>query len=593
MQGIIETGYIECMPVQEETLVHTLKGRDVEVQSQTGTGKTAAFLITIFQHFLDENSPIKEKKALIIAPTRELAIQIEKEARQVGRYLDFKIGCFYGGVGYQQQENLLEDEVDLIIGTPGRLLDFNQQGKMNFRNLGFFVIDEADRMLDMGFLPDIRKILRRMEGNNTKKQVMLFSATLDVETRSIAREFMHDAVTIEITPEQVTVDKIAQILYHVAEKEKMSLMLGILKKEMPSTALIFTNMKHTAAQVAKQLEYNGYKCQYLSGDLPQSKRLSVINSFKSGKLSYLVATDVAARGLHIDDLEMIINYDLPGDCENYVHRIGRTARAGKSGKAVTLACERYIFNLEPIESFLNMKIPVGIPDDDMFHTDLGPAMDSRRTPRGGSRSSRVHEKIPHKKFPSSTKRPAQKKATHTDTPLKKTAVMDDPSTTAPQIVKPKVGKGSYKDRYSDKFKDRSPDKNRDRDTTKETTKDTSKDISKDRNRNANKDKNRKWDKDRDKGRTAASSEVPKDQKESGDNYYSSKGKKKGESRNAPKVERPKGSIATYEDRIEYYRKKYGDNFHVPSEKSVPMTPPPPKKSLIQKITGIFKRNKNR
>lgn len=603
MQGITETGYLDCMPVQEETLVHTLAGRDVEVQSQTGTGKTAAFLITIFQHFMDANSPIKEKKALIIAPTRELAIQIEKEARQIGRYLDFKIGCFYGGVGYQQQETLLEDDVDLIIGTPGRLLDFNQQGKMNFRDIGFFVIDEADRMLDMGFLPDIRKMLRRMEGNNTKKQIMLFSATLDVETRSIAREFMNNPATIEITPEQVTVDKITQILYHVAEREKMSLMLGILKKEMPNTALIFTNMKHTAAQVAKQLEYNGYKCQYLSGDLPQAKRLNVINAFKSGKLSFLVATDVAARGLHIDDLEMIINYDLPGDCENYVHRIGRTARAGKSGKAISLACERYIFNLEPIETFINMKIPVGIPDDDMFHVDQGPAMDNRRVAKGGSRSSRTHEKVPHKKSTSGAKRLSTKPAKKSSPEPEKSDNKTDSKTDRQEVLKHKVGRGSYKDRYKmiEKPKNQSPETPTD---TAPETKPTANPVppqerkfSKDKNKNQdhNRDKNRDRNRNKypDKEKDKKTTDTPKDRKDTSSNRsrYSSSTKKKGENQPTPKTEHAKDKIATYEDRIEYYRKKYGDNFHLPTEKQTPPPPQPVKKSLLQKITSIFKRNK--
>ena len=356
MKGIEEAGFSTLMPVQEETFVHTLKGKDVTVQSQTGTGKTAAFLVTIFQHFLDKNTG-KNKKALIIAPTRELAIQIEKDAKVLGRYLNFTIGSFYGGVGYKHQEELLKRDVEVIIGTPGRLLDFNSKGKLDFRNIGFLVIDEADRMFDMGFFPDITRILRNSVPCS-KRQTMFFSATLDVKTRSIAREFMNKPVKIEIMPEQVTVDTVSQRIYHVARKEKLNLMLGILKKELPKNALIFTNTKHAAAQVAKHLEYNGYKCLHLSGDLPQSKRLQVIDNFKSGKLPFLVATDVAARGLHIEGLEMIFNYDLPGDCENYVHRIGRTARAGKSGKAISLACESYIYNLEAIESFLGAKIPI-------------------------------------------------------------------------------------------------------------------------------------------------------------------------------------------------------------------------------------------
>ncbi len=403
MKGIEEAGFSTLMPVQEETFVHTLKGKDVTVQSQTGTGKTAAFLVTIFQHFLDKTTG-KNKKALIIAPTRELAIQIEKDAKVLGRYLNFTIGSFYGGVGYKHQEELLKKDVEVIIGTPGRLLDFNSKGKLDFRNIGFLVIDEADRMFDMGFFPDITRILRNSVPCSMR-QTMFFSATLDVKTRSIAREFMNKPVKIEIMPEQVTVDTVSQRIYHVARKEKLNLMLGILKKELPKNALIFTNTKHAAAQVSKHLEYNGYKCLHLSGDLPQSKRLQVIDNFKSGKLPFLVATDVAARGLHIEGLEMIFNYDLPGDCENYVHRIGRTARAGKSGKAISLACESYIYNLEAIESFLGAKIPVAYAEDDLFEESKSQGMTFDVRKRGGIEGGKRRKKPSYGKSRSRSSKP--------------------------------------------------------------------------------------------------------------------------------------------------------------------------------------------
>ncbi len=391
LKGIADAGFTRCMPVQEQTLVHTLRGKDVTVQSQTGTGKTAAFLITIFQHFLGDG-PIKKKKALIVAPTRELAVQIEKEAKLLGKYLNFTIGSFYGGVGYYHQEKLLEKDVDIIIATPGRLLDLNYKGLLNLKKIGCLVIDEADRLFDMGFLPDIRRILRKMPPIN-QRQTMLFSATLDSNTRNLAYEHMYNSVKIEISPEQVTVDKITQEIYHVARREKMNLLLGLLKKEMPRSALIFTNMKHSAAQVAKHLEHNGYKCQYLIGDLPQKKRLKIIGDFKAGRLPFLVATDVASRGLHIDDLELIINYDLPEDCENYVHRIGRTARAGKSGKAIALACEECVLNLDAIEDFIAMKIPVRFADDDLFEENKGTGLvlDTRYGKGGKHRKATYHK----------------------------------------------------------------------------------------------------------------------------------------------------------------------------------------------------------
>ncbi|MEN8222506.1 MAG: DEAD/DEAH box helicase [Acidobacteriota bacterium] len=364
LKGVEKAGYEDCTPVQEKTFKISLTGKDVYVQSQTGTGKTAAFVLTILNNF--ENSKFKfNNQALIIAPTRELAVQIEKEARLLSSFFNLTIGCFYGGVGYKSQEDLLEKGVDIIIGTPGRLLDFQRQGKLDLKNIGYFIIDEADRLFDMGFFPDIRRMARKMSPYY-KRQTMLFSATLNISVKQMAWEYMNSPESIEISPERITVDNIDQKLYHVGKKEKINLLMGILNSELPRNALIFTNTKHQAVRIHKYLTNNGKKCQYLIGDLPQNKRLSTINDFKSGKTNLLVATDVAARGLHIDDLELVVNYDLPGDSENYVHRIGRTARAGKSGKAVALACEEYIYNLEAIEEFIGMSIPVGYADDDLY-----------------------------------------------------------------------------------------------------------------------------------------------------------------------------------------------------------------------------------
>jgi ATP-dependent RNA helicase RhlB len=356
MQGIEEAGFSDCLPVQERTYKHTLKGHDVMVQSQTGSGKTAAFLVSIYQLFT-EDSYKNQKRALIIAPTRELAVQIEDEAKILGAYLPYRTGCFYGGVGYEQQEQLLQKGVAIVIGTPGRLIDLNQSRKLNFSDIGILIIDEADRLFDMGFLPDIRRMIKKMP-DTSRRQTMLFSATLTGRVRELAMEYMNDPVEIEVAPEQVTVNTVTQCIYHVARDEKMNLLLGLLKKENPSSALIFTNMKTTAVRVARQLAHNGFGCEYIIGDLPQKQRLKIINAIKSGTLPILVATDVAARGLHINDLDLVVNYDLPADPEAYVHRIGRTARAGKKGKAITLVCERYVYGLEAIESLINMKIPV-------------------------------------------------------------------------------------------------------------------------------------------------------------------------------------------------------------------------------------------
>jgi ATP-dependent RNA helicase RhlB len=387
LKGIKEMGFTKLTPVQERTLKVTLTGLDAAVQSQTGTGKTAAFLITIFQGQLVAEA--NRRKALIIAPTRELAVQIEAEAKLLGRHLRASVGCFYGGVGYNHQEALLKRGVDIMVGTPGRLLDLEGKGTLSMRDIGFLVIDEADRLFDMGFLPDLRQILRRVPPRQ-RRQTMLFSATLSEPAMRIARDNMNRPEHIEITPEQVTVDTITQELYHVGSREKFSLLLGILKREKPRSVLFFTNMKVDAERLCHRLVGNGYRCEFLTGDLPQSRRLRIINDFKSGRVFFLVATDVAARGLHIDDLDMVVNFDLPADSENYVHRIGRTARAGKNGKAVSLACERYVSNLDPIEKLIHMKIPAIFAEEHMFLRDKSRGMDVRSTtrPRGPESRSR-------------------------------------------------------------------------------------------------------------------------------------------------------------------------------------------------------------
>jgi ATP-dependent RNA helicase RhlB len=365
LKGISAAGFKSCLPVQEKTFLHSLKGQDICVQSQTGTGKTAAFLISIF-HLLTRKS--RNKKCLIIVPTRELAIQIEKEALLLGRFLDFNIGSFYGGSGYNRQKKSLRDGVDIIIGTPGRLMDFGRQKKIDFKEIEMLIIDEADRLFDMGFLPDIRWMLKRMPAYN-ERQTMLFSATLGYRTREIAWEHMNNPVEIILNPDRITVGKISQELYHIESKAKILLLLGILKNREPGNTLIFTNTKQAAYMVSKRLERNRYQSQYLIGDLPQKKREKIIETVKSGRLPYLVATDVAARGLHIDNLELVINYDLPEDPENYVHRIGRTGRTGKSGQAITLVCEKYAFGLEALESFIGMKIPVKWAEESFFGKD--------------------------------------------------------------------------------------------------------------------------------------------------------------------------------------------------------------------------------
>ncbi|AEF82782.1 DEAD/DEAH box helicase [Leadbettera azotonutricia] len=366
-KGINEAGYITCMPVQEQVLANAFNGQDLYVQSQTGTGKTAAFLIVIFQRLLSE-SVINGKKAIIMVPTRELAVQVEEEAKVIGKYLPFKIGSFYGGVGYAQQQQALRDGAQILVGTPGRVLDLNQSGQMNLMDIAFLVIDEADRMFDMGFYPDLRKLIKVVPPAD-RRQTMLFSATLNAWVKNLAWEYTKTPFEIEIAPETVTVEEVEQVLYHVPSENKMRLLMGIMQRERPESAIIFCNTKRYTEIVAKRMKLNGYDCEFIMGDLPQAKRLKIIDDIKAGKLRFLVATDVAARGLDIEDLSLVVNYDLPNESENYVHRIGRTARAGKTGKAITFASEQDIYELPSIEKYIGKKIPSETAVEELYAED--------------------------------------------------------------------------------------------------------------------------------------------------------------------------------------------------------------------------------
>jgi ATP-dependent RNA helicase RhlB len=376
-KGIVEAGYAECTEVQHETLVHTLTGKDVFVQSQTGTGKTAAFLISLFE--LIERGPEREK-AIIISPTRELAVQIAEEAKLLSLYLDFNIVTMFGGVGYNQQLKAIADGIDILIGTPGRLIDMSNRRMLNLHQFNYVVIDEADRMFDMGFVHDIQTILYKLPSKESR-QTMLFSATLTPAVKHLASGSMKDPVEVHIVSQNVTVDAINQQVYHVGSAEKMSLLLGLLKKYGSGRALIFVNMKHMAEEIADRLKGNGYKAEYLTGDLAQGQRQRRIDQFKNNELPLLIATDVAARGIHVDDLELVINYDIPMHSENYVHRIGRTARAGKTGHAITLACETFVEFLAPIEKFINMKLPSTVAEDELYLPDLTAGKNYRRKRR--------------------------------------------------------------------------------------------------------------------------------------------------------------------------------------------------------------------
>lgn len=371
MKGIDAAGYVSCTPVQEKVINASKidgesKGSDLYVQSQTGTGKTAAYLIAVISQMLkDEN---KGKKCLILAPTRELAVQIEEEAKVLVGTSGLKAFSVYGGVGYEKQISKLKKGVDIIIGTPGRIIDLEEGGNLLLSDAKFCVIDEADRMFDMGFYPDLRKILKCLP-DAQERQTMLFSATLNSYVKNLAWEYTRNPIEITIEAENITVTEIDQELLHVSSDEKMKLLLGILKHETPESVIIFCNTKRSCEVVSKRLCLNDLKSDFLIGDLPQSRRSQILKAFKAGELKILVATDVAARGIDVDNLSMVINYDLPVEAENYVHRIGRTARAGKSGKAYTFCSEQDVYNLPAIERYIEMQIPATVAYPEQMEED--------------------------------------------------------------------------------------------------------------------------------------------------------------------------------------------------------------------------------
>lgn len=369
LQGIGKAGFNECTPVQAQTLPEALQGRDIAAQAQTGTGKTAAFLIAVFSRMLALPSPGRgpSPRTLIIAPTRELVVQIDAEAKLLGDSTGFRILPVFGGIDYLKQREEIAKGVDVLIGTPGRLIDYLKQRIYSLKRTQFLVIDEADRLFDMGFISDLRFLLRRMSPYD-KRQSMLFSATLSNRVLELCYEHMNLPVRFSITPDKLTVEQIEQGIYHVGISEKIGLLLGILKNEPNGRYLVFCNTKAAAERIDHVLNANSFATASITGDLDQRRRMKVLSQFREGALAILVATDVASRGLHIDGVTHVINYDLPQDPEDYVHRIGRTARAGAGGKAISLACEEYVHSLHDIEDYIKQKIPVIPMTEEMIIT---------------------------------------------------------------------------------------------------------------------------------------------------------------------------------------------------------------------------------
>ena len=359
-QGISDLGFSRCTPIQSQALPLALAGKDVAGQAQTGTGKTAAYLIALFEH-LDRNAPLEVRepgpRALIVAPTRELAVQIHKDAAALGKHLPYRLGLVFGGIDYDKQRRQLAEGVDLLIGTPGRIIDYFKQRIFGLRGVQVVVLDEADRMFDLGFIRDIRYMLRRLPERDLRLN-FLFSATLSHRVLELAYEHMNDPTLVRIEPDKVTVDLVRQCIYFPSNEEKIPLLLMLLREMDVRRTMVFVNTKRAAERLRARLGHNGIHAEAISGDVPQNKRLRMMADFKSGKLPVLIGTDVASRGLHIPDVSHVFNYDLPQDAEDYVHRIGRTARAGATGDAISFGCENYAISLPDIEAYLGHKIPV-------------------------------------------------------------------------------------------------------------------------------------------------------------------------------------------------------------------------------------------
>jgi ATP-dependent RNA helicase RhlB len=390
MAGIREAGFTQCTPIQAQTLPLALRGQDVAGQAQTGTGKTAAFLVALYNALLSRPPSAQRTptsvRALIVAPTRELAVQIHHDARVLGAHTGLKHVVVFGGIDYEKQRLELGQGCDVLIGTPGRLIDYFKQHVFDLRHCQVLVLDEADRMFDLGFIADIRYILRRLP-HPERRQSMLFSATLSHRVLELAYEHMNNPELVRIEPDKMTVDQVRQLMYYPSMEEKVPLLIGLLHQSEAHRTMVFVNTKRTAERLESTLKANGFHAQALSGDVPQNKRLRFLRDFHDGRLAVLIATDVASRGLHIPDVSHVFNFDLPQDAADYVHRIGRTARAGAEGDAISFACEEYAVSLPDIESYVGHKIPFAPIAPELLATGVvaGAPTHSHRPGRPGGR----------------------------------------------------------------------------------------------------------------------------------------------------------------------------------------------------------------
>jgi ATP-dependent RNA helicase RhlB len=385
--GIRDAGFDFCTPIQASTLPLALNGQDIAGQAQTGTGKTAAFLIAAYQRLL--RNPVtqegqRQPRVFILAPTRELAVQIANDAHLLGKHTGLRVALAYGGTDYEKQRAEIKEGIDVLIGTPGRIIDYYKQGVFKLDRVEVAILDEADRMFDLGFIKDIRYLLRRLPPHDQRLN-MLFSATLSHRVLELAYEHMNDPELIRIEPDKVTADRVRQAIFFPSNPEKLPLLVGLIREMGTGRIMVFVNTKREAERVEACLIANGIDAMAISGDVPQKKRQSMMRKFLSGELPVLIGTDVASRGLHIPDVHYVINYDLPQDSEDYVHRIGRTARAGAAGDAISFGCETYAVSLPEIEEYIGHKIPVAKYDPALL-PELKKFTVERREKRPGDRS---------------------------------------------------------------------------------------------------------------------------------------------------------------------------------------------------------------
>ena len=368
MRGIEGLGFVKCSPIQAQILPHTLEGHDAIGKAQTGTGKTAAFLITLFNDLL--NNPIEgerylaEPRAVILAPTRELVMQIADDARQLGKYTGLSTVTLIGGADYAKQLAKVNDRVtDIVVATPGRLIDFIQRGDMYLDRVESLVLDEADRMLDMGFIPQVKRIVRSTP-RKEDRQTLLFSATFSQDIMNLAQQWTFDPITVEIEPERVATENVDQRVYLLESRDRINVLKRLLATPEATSVIVFANRRDVVRKVHERLQKQGLDCGILSGEIAQVKRTKTLERFKSGKLRVLIATDVAGRGIHVDGVSHVINYDLPEDPEDYVHRIGRTGRAGEKGVSISFASEDDAFLLPEIEALLGEALKcTQVPED--------------------------------------------------------------------------------------------------------------------------------------------------------------------------------------------------------------------------------------